>query len=500
MTIRRSYDRNQPSLSSFDYGSSQQDAREHPGPTRKQTPRPVLSNLIRGFIVLELEDYKAKERYCTRNPAIWSQDANELRKLRELAIIHLQEQKDEPARRCAECLLIIEIVQQRALSTEEANSFLKSLRQNNSAFHAFQSGLDRFIDSLGQEDISRQVDVPSSESYSQPHNMSGNSRQPTGQELTGERTTDILSDAQIQSSPAQVFHRHIQPQSHQTELTFRGRESSPPRQASSKGRALVTAPEVAASQPEEDSEIFPASTTTTIDDNSALDEQERPERIIDEKTAGMGPLLNLFPTKEERDKLHASYKLWIGQEAIKFFLKGRVFAMVWHENPGISKKSNSTAASAPLDKPFHRFTRTADGVTIFSHIRRFVIVKAPLNRRYCWAIPINSYSGRGLTDKNMSDDEKQAHTIIHAVGSLPVRIKSEVKLDKEPIAVKMEPGEELTPSSRLHFGKVQCIDWNIRVKKIGRIVDKKNMRRLTLYFKQEFQKGDDTTTEVESSR
>lgn len=100
----------------------------------------------------------------------------------------------------------------------------------------------------------------------------------------------------------------------------------------------------------------------------------------------------------------------------------------------------------------------------------------------------------------MSDDEKQAHTIIHAVGSLPVRIKSEVKLDKEPIAVKMEPGEELTPSSRLHFGKVQCIDWNIRVKKIGRIVDKKNMRRLTLYFKQEFQKGDDTTTEVESSR
>lgn len=388
---------------------------------------------------------------------------------------------------------MITIAQHRNLSADDANSFLKSLSVNDLVF---QSELDRFIENLGREDVPSQVVASSSESRSQPLTTSSNSRQPARWESANERTNEVRSAPHFQYSSGQVLQQDAQRQSHQIELTIRGPKSPSIGQATYKGQALVTAPKVAVSVAEEVSEIF--SETVMLD-------EERPELVIDERTKGMGPDLRFISTKEERDELNASYKLRTGREAEKFFLKGRVFAMVWHENVGIppkpnSPKSNSTEASAPLDKPFHRFTRNADGVTIFSHIRRFVIVKATSTRRYCWAIPINSYSGRGLTDKRMLEDEKQAHTIIHGIGSEPVRMKGEIELDKEPIAVKMEPGEELTPSSRLHFGKVQCIDWNVRLKKIGRIVDKKNMRRLILYFKEEFHKGDDTTTEAEESQ
>jgi len=220
---------------------------------------------------------------------------------------------------------------------------------------------------------------------------------------------------------------------------------------------------------------------------------EDPE--IESETEELGPksqyLDGLDPGKA--DELHKSFYVREGRAAKEFFVKGRVFGMVWHENAGtvrgpnnqkISRGPNQTAVSHKLEKPFHSYTLTRDGVKVFSHIRRFVIVKA--RNPYCWAIPINSYGGYGLSRKRMSERERNAHTIIYDITKGPQRVQGELEFSKSPIAVNMAAGETLTHASRLHFDKPQSIDWNIKVKNIGMIKGPVHIRNLIIYFQTEF--------------
>lgn len=204
---------------------------------------------------------------------------------------------------------------------------------------------------------------------------------------------------------------------------------------------------------------------------------------IDGETDNLGPNPDYIKDYEDADKLDKSFMLREGLEMGKFFIRGRIFAMVWHENAG-HRQPNSTDVTKPLDRPFHTFTVTRDKVRVFSHIRRFVVVK-PKNG-YCWAIPINSYSGNGLTSKNMIMQDKYAHCIIYSKGSQPRRLTGEPHLTKKPIVATMADGEpSLNNASRLNFGKMQSIEYNIRVKDVGLIDDAVGLKRLTSYFKQE---------------
>jgi hypothetical protein len=486
------YNRAPVQSSHFIHASSQPAAVEGSGstPKPKSTPRPPLSDLLRGFLILPLEDYKACERYCTSNQAIWSQDVKDLR---ELTIIYLREEKHEEAQVCAQRLLMITIAQQGEFPAVQANAFLKSLRKNDIAF---QSELDKLIGRLGQESAGPEAVASPPKPYP-PQSSSTNSdpRQPARRGSTVEHRTGRPLGVQNERLSGQVVQQRPQQEPHGTEFSLRGPRPTAQTKVSYTTHVQKTAVhEVEAAEAEEGSEKYPA--IDTVDDAITLNEKESREKI-DGTTQGVGPNLLVISDNQERNELHASYKVRKGREAEMFFVKGRVFAMVWHENVGIPAKSNKTETSKVLDKPFHRFTLNADGVTIFSHIRRFVIVKAKTKRRYCLAIPIHSYSGRGLTDKKMLSDEQQAHAIIYGKGGKPSPMSDEVRLDKEPIAVKLEEGEFLTPGSRLHFGRMQSIDWNVKVKNIGRIVDPKHMRRLIVYFEQEFRKADDTETEVE---
>lgn len=217
------------------------------------------------------------------------------------------------------------------------------------------------------------------------------------------------------------------------------------------------------------------------------------EPKLNKDVRGMGPHLTLLRGYDQQKmvELDRSYQIRLGKQAKSFFVRGRVFGMVWHENAGSGMEPNQTEVSEKLDRPFHTFTLSKDNVRIFSHIRRFVVVKA--RHGYCWAIPINSYGNKGLLDKKFSEDEQRAHTIVHSNQELPRAVKNEPKFTKKPIAVKMAPGERLTPTSRLHFDKPQSIDWNVRVKDIGMIQGEPHARRLITYFRYEFNKGDDTT-------
>lgn len=257
--------------------------------------------------------------------------------------------------------------------------------------------------------------------------------------------------------------------------------------------ALTSSPEVAMSPSSSQSAIVQASHHELLDAESEVEAEAEKQTVVEIDTLGgespqldgdaegMGPNLDVLATFKDKNELDKSYYMRTGPQAKKFFVRGRVFGIVWHENAGAA---NESPVTRKLDKPFHTYTMTENNVCIFSHIRRFVIVKE--RQGYCWAIPINSYGGRGV-NKNMSNDEKRAHAIVYARGLQPRRMQGEDEFSKKPIAVNMTGKETLTLSSRLHFDKPQSIDWNIRVKDIGIIQrDTLDMQRLITYFQAEF--------------
>jgi len=105
-------------------------------------------------------------------------------------------------------------------------------------------------------------------------------------------------------------------------------------------------------------------------------------------------------------------------------------------------------------------------------------------RGYCVCVPIYSYGRQGVK-KNMPEVEKQAHAIIYEHGrTAPRPLPDEPQFRKAPIAAKMDGGETLWPSSRIHFGKMHTVEYNVKVMEIGRIAERSKADFET-YWKQE---------------
>lgn len=178
--------------------------------------------------------------------------------------------------------------------------------------------------------------------------------------------------------------------------------------------------------------------------------------------------------RKAQEQLHRDYKVHMGRDPInRVFGQGSVIAVFWHENKGTSiaehyRKVPKATESMNPGKGF--FTRGPKGELIYSHVRRFVIVKQ--RRGHSIGVPITSYSNKGLTKKDFSDPERRAHAIVFTLGSGPQQLADEPKFSKDPICVDFRSsGETLSATSRLYYAKPQSIDHNIKVKHLGHVVD-----------------------------
>jgi hypothetical protein len=164
-------------------------------------------------------------------------------------------------------------------------------------------------------------------------------------------------------------------------------------------------------------------------------------------------------------------------DAKSFFVPGRVFALLWHESAGDSKPGSMWSFGAHT-------TRGRFGETIFSHIRRMVVVKE--RHGYCVCIPINTYGGQGVLKHGLSSSERQAHAVIYSSNTSPEISRKEGELiTKSPIAVDMASAEQkLNSMSRLNFGRPSTVEWNVKVMNIG-MVNQKSMPLLMGYFRKE---------------
>ena len=98
--------------------------------------------------------------------------------------------------------------------------------------------------------------------------------------------------------------------------------------------------------------------------------------------------------------------------------------------------------------------------------------------------PISTYSKRGVTKPGLNPSE---HAIIYFSGTTPQYVEGEYEkgMDKEPIEVEpSEQGAVMDSASRIRFGKIYPVEFNVKVKDIGR-VKPEHMSKLLQYWKQE---------------
>ena len=149
-----------------------------------------------------------------------------------------------------------------------------------------------------------------------------------------------------------------------------------------------------------------------------------------------------------------------------FFVVGKVFAILWHENVGLSNKEPGPEVERVNtlrdNNPIGRY-----GERVFSHIRRMVVVRRRYG--YCWCIAINTYNGKGGGNKRRSTEEDRSHTIVYDCTKKPHHVAGEKEFNKEPIAVIMTPPETLHVASRLNYAKVHTVEHNVKVMDVGMV-------------------------------
>ena len=150
----------------------------------------------------------------------------------------------------------------------------------------------------------------------------------------------------------------------------------------------------------------------------------------------------------KESKMDSRFKRKSPPEAGGFFKIGRVFAMLWHDEHGLD---------LPDDVSDHKWiTTTKMGVEVFSHIRHFAVVRE--GHGFCWAVPINTYRGKGVKKRGFNQADIDAHAIIYTHGR-PRTVNNEPSMSKEPILVVPANQDcELEVSSRINFDKIHTVE------------------------------------------
>jgi hypothetical protein len=146
----------------------------------------------------------------------------------------------------------------------------------------------------------------------------------------------------------------------------------------------------------------------------------------------------------------------------KFFKVGKVFLVLWSEPAGGASRVSKWAAGTVINQL---------GERVFSKVRRFVVIREGGN--YCNALPISTYSNRGVAKPGVNKSE---HVIIYTSQNAPLATQQELpaygEAGMKELSIKVDPDgpdEFLEPMSRLDLGGVTKVEHNIKVKPVGNV-------------------------------
>jgi hypothetical protein len=162
-------------------------------------------------------------------------------------------------------------------------------------------------------------------------------------------------------------------------------------------------------------------------------------------------------TNGEEEELDASYHK--RDSPTTFFVKGKVFALIWHEVAGGGEPSDGSISEISFRDRFNE--------PIISHIRRMVVIRPGQDN--CWAIPIHTYRGQGVAKHGFKQVDVDGHAVIHAANTSPYVNPHEPEMMKSPLKVDLVSGERLDRMSRINFTTVHTVQHNVKVKNIGMV-------------------------------
>ena len=220
------------------------------------------------------------------------------------------------------------------------------------------------------------------------------------------------------------------------------------------------------------------STLGSVDENASLDVQSDTNSQAGDVSIVDAKDLDIRGSAGEREELDHRYQR--RNDAKKYFVVGRVFAMLWHEGAG-DKKGGHLSQVGPYKVSKYSTKKGKYNEDVFSHIRRMVVVRA--RHGYCWCVPINTYNFQGVAKKGLSDEDREAHSIIYMDDTKPAISSTEKgMMFKDPVAVTAASAEQkLHRMSRVNFGKVYSVEWNVKVMPVGK-VNERSMAAFTGYW------------------
>jgi hypothetical protein len=132
----------------------------------------------------------------------------------------------------------------------------------------------------------------------------------------------------------------------------------------------------------------------------------------------------------------------------------------------------------PWPEPGGDFVKDRVGPPVVVKIRRFVVIRP--KSTFCLCLPIHTYNGQATTKPGVV---AQDHAAVVADNDEVQYLPQEAELAKTPIYIKVENTSTgpIDPASRINFAKIYTVEYNVKVRKVGRIVAD-SVWRMDQYF------------------
>jgi hypothetical protein len=436
------------------------DSRTHSGPPSQNTS--YLTEIGQRFTSIPFADYGASQQFILKNPEILDENLSNFQ-LEALKL--LGDSKPSQARICIQQLLLLRKVSK--MTRDDSLFFfsrMTSKERDNDTLKAFLENLDTTFKAIREKAATSVVGivVPTASTASRPESETMN------------RTQNALSssgrDASYQS-PQPGADRDLSAAVEGLNI------SAPYRQEPNLmlGQDIVNRSRPPAVRHTSNLGMQPQG-LTTVNENGRHSQPTETQSPLRPGAPSIAP--DIQGDGERQETLDERY--YVRSDGQKFFVLGRVFAMLWHESAGAPPKGPQLSNKEHFSP--YRTGRYRE--PIHSHILRMVVVRE--RHGYCWCIPINTYSGRGLLKPGFHREDWKSHAIIYMDNTRPwASVEEESLMSKKPIAVRAASSDQkLNKMSRLNFGRPYSVQWNVKVMNVGKITQD-SMPRFESYWRNE---------------
>ncbi|KAF2107783.1 hypothetical protein BDV96DRAFT_588747 [Lophiotrema nucula] len=153
----------------------------------------------------------------------------------------------------------------------------------------------------------------------------------------------------------------------------------------------------------------------------------------------------------------------------EFFVRGRVFKMLWSEAAGQVRPGGTRGST--------HFSVESFGGNAYSEIRRFIVVRNKETFSQC--LPIQTYRRQGACKPGLVS---QDHAIIYTSSSPNVPFPDE-ETTRRALRVDPIPGQSLEAQSCIRFGKPWIIEHDLKLQEIG-LIAQEHLHLLGEYYRE----------------